>query len=121
MAAVNRVGTPMKLVNEVGKATSNLESWFEISKCDHEGFTYAPKDGTNHAGTCAYCGTVLSAEHEFTWAYKDADTHTGTCKVCGYEATVEHEMRHTDNHDGLTHKSFCIHCGLTYDKKAHRF
>ena len=118
---INRVGTPMKLVGRDGQAASDLSDYFEISKCGHDGLTYDQKDAESHTGTCAYCGTELSGEHDFAWAYKDADTHTGTCKVCGYESTVEHQMRYTDNHDGLTHKSFCGDCDLTPVDKAHRF
>ena len=121
VGTVNRVGTPMKLVGRDGKAASDLSDYFEISKCDHDGFTYTQKDAKNHTGTCAYCGTELSGKHDFTWAYKDESTHTGTCKVCSYESTVEHEMRYTDNHDGLTHKSFCRDCTLTYAEVKHRF
>ena len=121
LAAINRVGTPMKLVGRNGKATSDLTSFFEISKCGHDGFTYDQKNATTHTGTCAYCGTELSGKHDYTWAYKDADTHTGTCTVCGYESAVAHEMRYTDNHDGLTHKSFCRDCDLTHVAEKHRF
>ena len=118
---INRMGTPMKLVNNAGKATSDLSDYFKISKCDHEGFTYAQKDAKSHEGTCAYCGTTLSGEHDFTWAYKDADTHTGACKVCGYVSTAKHDMGYTANLDGLTHKRVCEACDLKATDLPHSF
>ena len=123
LPTVNCVGTPMKMVDKDGKATSNLTSYFEISKCDHDNLTYTKNENSvKHTITCNDCGLVKVEEHTFSkWEKVDEMNHKSTCDGCGYETTVEHEIRYTENPDGLTHKSFCKDCDLTAADLTHVF
>ncbi len=123
LTAVNCVGTPMKMVDEDGKATSKLTSYFEISKCDHDNLTYTKDENSvKHTITCDDCGLVKVEEHIFSkWEKVDETNHKSTCDGCGYESTAEHEIRYTENPDGLTHKSFCRDCNLAAVDLPHVF
>ena len=117
---INRIGTPMKIVDEEGNKVTDLDNPFTLLKCEHTGITYTSKDAATHEGECGLCGTTVSGKHEFgDWKEEDANTHIAICKDCGYEKTANHDFRLIPT--GETHLPFCRTCNYKGAQVSHTY
>ena len=117
---INRIGTPMKIVDEEGNKVTDLDNPFTLLKCEHKGLEYTNSDATKHEGTCDYCGTTVSGKHEFgDWKEEDAATHIAICKDCGYKKTANHDFRLIPT--GETHLPFCRTCNYKGAQVSHTY
>ena len=117
---INRIGTPMKIVDEEGNKVTDLDNPFTLLKCEHTGITYTSKDAATHEGECGLCGTTVSGKHEFgDWKEEDANTHIAICKDCGYKKTANHDFRLIPT--GETHMPFCRTCNYVGAKVNHTY
>ena len=117
---INRIGTPMKIVDEEGNKVTDLDNPFTLLKCEHEGLEYTNSDATKHEGTCGLCGTTVSGKHEFgDWKEEDAATHIAICKDCGYKKTANHDFRLIPT--GETHLPFCRTCNYKGAQVSHTY
>ena len=117
---INRIGTPMKIVDEEGNKVTDLDNPFTLLKCEHKGLEYTNSDATKHEGTCDYCGTTVSGKHEFgDWKEEDANTHIAICKDCGYKKTANHDFRLIPT--GETHMPFCHTCNYKGAQVSHTY
>lgn len=117
---INRIGTPMKIVDEEGNKVTDLDNPFTLLKCEHTGITYTSKDAATHEGECGLCGTTVSGKHEFgEWKEEDAATHIAICKDCGYEKTANHVF--TLIPTGETHLPFCRTCNYKGAQVSHTY
>ena len=117
---INRIGTPMKIVDEEGNKVTDLDNPFTLLKCEHTGITYTSKDAATHEGECGLCGTTVSGKHEFgDWKEEDAATHIAICKDCGYKKTANHVF--TLIPTGETHMPFCRTCNYVGAKVNHTY
>ena len=117
---INRIGTPMKIVDEEGNKVTDLDNPFTLLKCEHTGITYTSKDAATHEGECGLCGTTVSGKHEFgDWKEEDAATHIAICKDCGYKKTANHDFRLIPT--GETHLPFCRTCNYVGAKVNHTY
>ena len=117
---INRIGTPMKIVDEEGNKVTDLDNPFTLLKCEHTGITYTSKDAATHEGECGLCGTTVSGKHEFgDWKEEDANTHIAICKDCGYKKTANHDFRLIPT--GETHLPFCRTCNYKGAQVSHTY
>ena len=119
---INRIGTPMKIVDEEGNKVTDLDNPFTLLKCEHTGITYTSKDAATHEGECGLCGTTVSGKHSFgKWEQNDADSHKAICAVCKFEKTADHDFEMSALEDGQHHSMTCGTCGYQGAAAAHTY
>ncbi len=98
------------------RAQLDDEFTFTVEPCPHTGLEYNPREGGGHSGTCATCGTEVTAECAYPAEFQTTPNgHVYTCTVCGGTKTEAHTIALTaaadKNTDTVTLSKGCKNCG----------